>query len=242
MSFVDPAAVRRAHGEDVYSSEVEKDLIARAKMVKNQRIAWFNTEPGWKLRRVVRGHNTLRGKQQYCTLCGGNKPGAIRVQTDAYCDKCNVPLCALPRKGTSGFSCHHYWHHTDFIKPRVVPRQKINRGRGGGRGGGRGSGRGGSGSGAGPSTSRREVSPPLQESPQAVPTHDATSTEIVEKWAKKSPRTLWGLLCRLKEVLPAQTRATECESPVPLRAARWRLVNGRFLASMVNGGVRRACR
>jgi len=123
MSFYDPDLVKRAQGSDVYTDKETEELQKKAAAATNRRIAFFNTEDGWKLRRVARGHQIVRlEKAQYCTLCGGHKPGALRVQTDVKCATCDVPLCAKPRKDSPLFSCHHDWHHTDYLEPRFIPR------------------------------------------------------------------------------------------------------------------------
>jgi len=120
MSFVNQALLKQAHGEDIITPG-EKAALQEASLVRTWRLRWFNTENGWRLRRLVRGHALKRNdKSEHCALCAGKRKGVERKKTNAYCEDCNVPLCPIPPKEGYEHSCHHDWHHMDILEPRII--------------------------------------------------------------------------------------------------------------------------
>lgn len=117
--MTDEEPLSASHGRDVVPPDVVQTLQNEAANVKSWRMQFFNSRQGWMLRRVVRGHRTCRGSNQYCALCAQNVDGAMRTKTRAHCVLCQVPLCAIPREGETGDSCFHVWHNTDKLKRRV---------------------------------------------------------------------------------------------------------------------------
>ena len=80
---------------------------------------FFNKREGCILHRVVRHHNVVREKNQYCALCSINKGNDLpRVCLASVRSKCHETLCTIPRSGEKGLSCFEYWHCTNILHRR----------------------------------------------------------------------------------------------------------------------------
>lgn len=126
MAHIDFDLLKQAHGEDVITP-AEKAALQEQSKKATWRLRWFNTPKGWRLRRLCRGHALKRNHiSEHCGLCGGNRAGAVRTKTIAYCEDCDIPLCPIPPKEGFTHSCHYIWHNVDVLEPRIIWKPNAN--------------------------------------------------------------------------------------------------------------------
>jgi len=207
MDFYDEDLLRKANGEDIITP-AEKAALQEQSQKGTWRLRFFNSEKGWRLRRLCRGHATKRNsKSAFCGLCGTRAEGCKRGKTNAYCGDCLIPLCALPPTSGYEYSCHYEWHNTNKLVPRNIPSAASSSGRK------RKSAEFISSEEEDDEPEYMETSDDSEEeeweegympasTDEAVPDiNDATAR--VHAWS--DGRTLWGMLKMLHEVLPPNT-------------------------------------
>lgn len=97
-------------------------LIAKTR--RRNRLVWFNSADGVKLRLNSGGHNPfLQSKSTYCALCGIKKPGWRGHRTNVECECCSVRLCIRVPHGLKT-TCWREWHSATELLPRVLPRSR----------------------------------------------------------------------------------------------------------------------
>lgn len=101
-----------------------RKLIRLAGNRKRNRIPFFNSVEGKRLRLMVSDHTPLiTHGSQWCALCGGMKKGWRGHKSSYQCQSCTVNLCVRVADGTAT-NCWSLWHSSDVIEPRVLQRPK----------------------------------------------------------------------------------------------------------------------
>ena len=113
----------RARGTPVLDQGERTRLFKLAIARKNKKMHFFNTEDGWKLRRLAHGHPVKLASKQFCALCGINTGNSskLRLGPNSRCETCSVNLCAVPHKEEPGLSCFEQRHQTDYLRRRLYP-------------------------------------------------------------------------------------------------------------------------
>jgi hypothetical protein len=97
----------------------EARLLALAQRRRGNRIMFFNSPDGIKLRLHVHPHNQrqLSGTPKYCCLCGSGDSGSKRHRTTFKCTGCDAHLCARAHPGQRK-SCWSIWHESRRLNVR----------------------------------------------------------------------------------------------------------------------------
>lgn len=98
------------------TGEENARLVALAHRRRGQRLRFFNTPDGVKLRLHVHPHNQrqLPGSKRYCAFCGST---AARRRSTFKCTVCDQHLCIRASPGQRK-SCWSIWHEAVKLKPR----------------------------------------------------------------------------------------------------------------------------
>lgn len=100
----------------------ELDLVRLASKRKRNRLHFFNSDNGRKLRLGNFNHMPIMtNSDTYCALCGIKKGGWRGHKTKLACEACHVHLCCrVPPKLNK--TCWRIWHTDHTLVPRLLKR------------------------------------------------------------------------------------------------------------------------
>lgn len=113
--------------EVVVRRDEVRRLIDLAKARKRNRIPFFNSADGRRLRLSCMHHTPTVGRPAWCALCGWKRQDSNSWRghkTQIGCDLCDVHLCIQIYPGTH-ISCWRIWHSTQRIAKRELERTQL---------------------------------------------------------------------------------------------------------------------